>query len=158
MDGVEIVGFRPEYRAEFERLNRIWLEGHGLLEQADLDYLQDPEGHILEDGGQVFFAVRGRAVIGTCAAIVAGRDTVELAKLSVDPAAKGAGLGRVLAERVLRFARERGARRVVLTSQHGLTTAIRLYESLGFRHRPMPAENRYATADVYMTLELQDPA
>jgi len=158
MDAVEIVGYRPEYRADFERLNRVWLEGHGLLEPADLEYLQDPEGHILDGGGEVFFAVRGGAVVGTCAAIVADPQTVELAKLSVDPAAKGGGLGRVLAERVLRFAREKGARTVVLTSQHGLTTAIRLYESMGFRHRPMPPGNRYATADVYMTLDLQDPA
>jgi ribosomal protein S18 acetylase RimI-like enzyme len=154
MDSVEIVPFRPQYRSAFERLNRVWLEGHKLLEDADLEYLQDPEGHILDGGGEVFFAVRGGAVIGTCAAIVAGPDTVELAKLSVDPAAKGAGLGRLLCERVLRFARERGARRVVLTSQHGLTTAIRLYESLGFQHAPMPATNRYETADVYMTLDL----
>lgn len=154
MDSVDIVPFRPEFRSAFERLNRVWLEGHGLLEDADLEYLQDPEGHILHGGGQVFFAVRGGAVVGTCAAIVAAPDTVELAKLSVAPAAKGRGLGRALCERVLRFARERGARRVVLTSQHGLATAIRLYESLGFRHAPMPASNRYETADVYMTLDL----
>jgi ribosomal protein S18 acetylase RimI-like enzyme len=103
---------------------------------------------VLAGGGQVFFALRGGAVIGTCAAIVASVDAVELAKLSVDPAARGLGLGRALAERVLLFAREKGARRVVLTSQHELVAAIHLYESLGFRHQPLPADIRYATADV----------
>ena len=154
MEGVEIVEYRPEYRAEFERLNRIWLEGHGLLEDLDLEYLQDPEGHILAGGGQVFFALRGGTVIGTCAAIHAAPGVVELAKLTVDPAARGNGLGRALAERVVRFAREAGAKTVVLTSQSGLTAAIRLYESMGFGRAAVPPQVRYATADVWMVLDL----
>src|SRR5262249_27907524 len=94
----------------------------------------------------------------TCAAIPVDAETVELAKLSVDPALHGRGLGRRLAEAVLAFARARGAARVVLTSQHGLTTAIRLYESMGFRHAPLPEDVRYVTADVYMTLALEPEA
>jgi GNAT superfamily N-acetyltransferase len=154
MDGVTIVGYRPEHRADFERLNRVWLEGYGLLEDADLEYLQDPEGHILGRGGEVYFALRDGRAVGTCAAIPLDAHTVELAKLSVDPALHGRGLGRRLAETVLDFARARGARLVVLTSQHGLTAAIRLYESMGFRHAPLPPDVRYVTADVYMTLAL----
>jgi hypothetical protein len=35
-----------------------------------------------------------------------------------------------------------------------LTTALRLYEKMGFVHMPLPASLPYATADVYMELEL----
>jgi putative acetyltransferase len=150
-----IVPFRPAFREAFERLNRVWLEEHGLLEPADLVDLQDPERHILATGGQVFFALDGDTVAGTCAAIRTTPTRWELAKLAVDPSAQGRGLGRRLCEVVIRFAREAGAGEMFLTSNTALARAIQLYQSLGFRHAPMPADIRYATADVYMTLRLR---
>ena len=156
-DGARIVTYRPELREAFESLNRVWLEAHGLLEPADVEYLGDPEGLIVATGGQVFFALDGERVIGTCAAIRISDATYELAKLSVDPAAQGRGLGRRLCQVVMQFARDAGAATMFLTSHVALTQAIRLYESLGFRHEPMPIDVRYATANVYMTLSLAAP-
>jgi putative acetyltransferase len=153
-DTVQIVTYRPEFREAFERLNRAWLEAYALLEPADLVYLQDPEGHVLATGGQVFFALDGGQVVGACAAIRSTPSTVELAKLAVAPEAQGRGLGRRLCEHVLRFARAAGAAQVVLSSNSALVAAIRLYESLGFRHAPVPPTVPYASADVYMTLSL----
>ncbi|MCW8808409.1 MAG: GNAT family N-acetyltransferase [Rhodanobacter sp.] len=153
-----IVPYRRPFQAAFERLNRAWLEVHALLEPADLAYLQDPQGCILAGGGQVFLALDGDEVVGTCAAIRASPTTIELAKLAVAPAAQRRGLGRRLSARVIRFARDAGATQVVLTSNTALVQAIRLYESLGFRHAPIPADVRYRTADVYMTLHLPPPA
>jgi ribosomal protein S18 acetylase RimI-like enzyme len=153
-DSSPIVTYRPQHREAFERLNRVWLEAHALLEPADLEYLQDPESLILATGGQVFFALDGENVIGTCAAIRFSDTVFELAKLAVDPAAQRRGLGRRLCHAVLRHARDAGAAEMFLTSHTGLTQAIRLYESLGFRHAPLPAYVRYKTANVYMTLRL----
>ncbi|MBL0171050.1 MAG: GNAT family N-acetyltransferase [Gemmatimonadaceae bacterium] len=146
--------YRPEFRSDFERLNRAWLESHALLEAADLVYLEDPEGQIVAKGGQIFFALDGNEVTGTCAAIPVSASVMELAKLAVTPAAQGRGVGRRLTLAVLEYARAAGARDVVLTSNTLLTSAIHLYESLGFRHAEMPADVRYETADVYMTLSL----
>jgi GNAT superfamily N-acetyltransferase len=155
-DSTEIclVEYRPELRHELERLNRLWLEAHSLLEPVDLEYLKEPERHILAGGGQVFFAMQGPAVVGTCAAIRISSSTFELAKLSVDPSARGKGLGRRLCETVLRYATRRGAAEIVLTSHTGLVEAIRLYESIGFQHAPLPADLRYETANVFMRLTL----
>lgn len=150
-----IVSYRPELYADFERLNRIWLDGFGLMEEEDLRMLRDPEAQVLATGGDVFFAMDGRRAVGTCAAIRLSGDTWELAKLAVAPEARGLGLGRALSERAVRFAREAGGRRMVLTSNHLLREAIRLYESMGFRHEAMPADVRYKTADVYMVLDLR---
>ncbi len=47
-----------------------------------------------------------------------------------------------------------GARKMVLVSSSRLGAALRLYETLGFRHVPPPDQPAYATADVYMELEL----
>jgi len=152
--GIEVIEYRSDLRPDFERLNRLWLEGHGLLEPADLEHLQDPEHHILDSGGQVFFATQGASVIGTCAAIRISPAVFELAKLSVDPTARRSGLGRRLCEVVLNYARQAGAAEVVLTSHTSLISAIRLYESLGFRHEALPADIRYETANVFMRLIL----
>ena len=44
---IEIVPFRDEYARDFERLNREWLEGFGLIEAGDLPYMEDPRGTIV---------------------------------------------------------------------------------------------------------------
>jgi GNAT superfamily N-acetyltransferase len=151
---VELIGYRPELRQDFERLNRIWLEAHALMEPIDLEYLRDPEGRILAGGGQIYFAVQGTEVLGTCAAIRISPATFELAKLSVDSTARGRGLGRRLCDAVVQYARDRGATEVILSSNTALVEALRLYESLGFRHAPLPEVLRYETADVFMRLSL----
>jgi ribosomal protein S18 acetylase RimI-like enzyme/SAM-dependent methyltransferase len=161
MDGVvaprtTIAPFDGKHRDAFVRLNLVWLEANGLLEPADLEYLNDPQGHILDDGGAIFVALRADEVVGTCAAIRLDDETYELAKLAVDPGAQGQGLGRALCLAVIEFCRAAGATSVVLTSNHVLTTAIRLYESLGFVHEEVPADVRYETADVFMRLRV-DP-
>ncbi len=43
----EIVGWRPEFRADFERLNREWIEQYFALEQEDLKVFADPAGQIV---------------------------------------------------------------------------------------------------------------
>jgi GNAT superfamily N-acetyltransferase len=151
---IEIVPYRPELQPAFEQLNRQWLEANSLLEPADIECLQDPEAYVLAAGGQVFFAMDRGEVVGTCAAIRFPPSTVELAKLAVSPKVHGRGIGRRLCNHVLQFARDVGATEVELTSNTALVPAIRLYESLGFRHAPLPADIRYVTADVYMTLRL----
>lgn len=147
-----IVTYRPAFREAFERLNLAWLEANGLLEPADVEYLRDPELRILAPGGQLFCALRAGEVVGTCAALRLSPRVFELAKLAVAPAVQGHGLGRQLCEHVIRFARDAGASVIVLTSHTSLAPAIKLYETLGFQHRPLPADVRYLTANVYMEL------
>lgn len=53
--------------------------------------------------------------------------------LAVDPAHRGAGLGRALTERCLVEARALGRTRVVLHTTRAMQTAWRMYERLGFR-------------------------
>lgn len=149
-----IVGFDERYADAFARLNREWLERYSLLEDGDLKHLDHPRESILATGGEIFFAVIGGGVVGTCAAIVRDPETVELAKLAVDGSVRGRGIGRHLSEAAIAWARARGARRVVLVSSTKLEAALRLYERLGFRYGSLPADTGYETADVYMELVL----
>ena len=146
--------FRAGDHPAFDALNRAWLNQYGLLEGPDERQLTDPIGEIVLPGGRIFVARRGDEVVGTCAVMPHGEDVLELVKLTVAPTARGLGLGRQLVEACLAFARERGARRLVLLSSSKLDAALRLYERLGFHCAPLPSDATYATADVYMELNL----
>ncbi len=56
--------------------------------------------------------------------------------LAVAPWAEGRGVGRGLVEECFRRARDDGARRMVITTMAWMRRAHRLYEALGFVHRP----------------------
>ena len=151
---IEIVTYRPELAEDFAQLNREWLEKYFTVEPLDEEYLSDPEGHIMQPGGEIFFAIEGNRVIGTCAAIPREDGTIELAKLAVTPSAQGRGLGRALSVAVIEFARTRGVKSVYLVSSSVLGPALRLYETLGFRNLPFPWPPPYTDADVYMELDI----
>jgi len=152
---VKIESFRPEHTAAFEALNRAWLVGHGLLEPADEPYLKDPNGTIIEAGGQIYVAVENGVVIGTCGIAPHGPGEFEVRKLAVASSAQGRGIGMQLVEACLDFARQRGANRISLISNSQLVPALRLYERAGFRHEPLPANNPFATGDVHMVLDVR---
>ena len=151
---LEIVPFRPEHADAFYALNRAWLDEHGLYEPADEAQLVNPQSEILDAGGAILVALQDGEVVGTAAVIPHGPGEMELAKVTVARAARGAGLGRRLTDACVAEARARDARRLVLVSSSKLGTALRLYESMGFVHKPLPSVLPYESADVYMELEL----
>lgn len=149
-----------EYRAgdesAFRSLNEEWINEFFVMEPRDREALEDPQRTILDGGGRIFFATRGGRAVGCCALVRMGPGEYEVAKMAVTRAARGAGVGRALLERVIDEARAAGATRLFLETNHTLTPAIRLYEAAGFRH--VPAERRhasdYARSDVQMEMEL----
>lgn len=151
---VEIETYRPEHAGRFAELNREWLERHGLMEPPDERQLADPQVQFIDCGGQIFVALHNDNVVGTCAVVPHGVEEFELAKLAVSPAYRGQGIARRLVERCIAYARERGARRVILVSNSQLQAALRLYESFGFTYSGVPEVREYESADVYMALNL----
>ena len=149
-----IVPFRPDLAAAFTQLNREWIERLFQLEPADLKTLEHPATSIIAPGGQIFFALDGTEPVGTAAAVRESADRFELAKMAVRPSHQGHGLGQRLGEAVIEFARESDAATVFLLTNSSLHGAIRLYQRLGFAHRPLPPSTGYARADVFMELEL----
>ena len=156
-DAVLIEPFLSADAGAFASLNRDWLVGYDLLEEADEEDLSDPERSIIGNGGEIFMARIAGATVGCGALLAHGEGTFELGRVAVDPGQRGRGVGRRLVERCIERARERGGRRLILVSNSRLVPALRLYESIGFRSRPVPADVKYRTADVYMELELRQP-
>lgn len=150
--GAHVVDFEPRWRADFARLNLEWLERWFTVEPVDRAVLENPEGRILSHGGQVLFAVdeSGQA-FGTVALLHEGDGVYELTKMAVAPEARGQGLGRALMVAALARFHALGGRELFLESSSSLGTALALYESVGFEHRPAPRPgSHYARADVYM--------
>jgi len=154
MSDVRIVPYSPRHRERFRELNLAWITEHFRVEEADRRALDDPEGYILGHGGYIFMAeVEGR-IVGGCALLRNDDGSFELAKMAVDPAVRGQGVGRALGEAAIATARALGARHVELLSNTRLIPAIALYRSLGFVEAPLPA-NDYERANIKMVLELR---
>ncbi|MGN6333516.1 MAG: GNAT family N-acetyltransferase [Motilibacteraceae bacterium] len=67
---------------------------------------------------------------------LAGPGEAEIRMLAVDPAARGRGAGRALVVACVDRARAAGCTALVLSTQPSMTTAHRIYESLGFTRTP----------------------
>jgi GNAT superfamily N-acetyltransferase len=138
----------------FRRLNEEWISRYFAMEPKDEEALNNPRPNILDGGGRIFFAISNGRHIGCRALLAAGPGEFEVAKMAVTESARGLGIGRRLLEHTIAAARAAGATRLVLETNHTLTPAIRLYESVGFRHLPPDrmAASPYARSDVQMEL------
>jgi len=148
--------FAPGDDIHFRRLNEEWITRYFVMEPKDHDALADPQKTILSPGGRIFLAVRDGEPVGCCALLRMGPGEFEVAKMAVTESAQGGGIGRRLLETVIREARAMGTTRLYLETNNKLTPAIRLYESVGFRHLPPErvTPSPYARSNVSMDLEL----
>jgi GNAT superfamily N-acetyltransferase len=153
---IEIRQFRPGDAAAFGRLNEEWITRYFRIEPKEEAVLADPQAAILDAGGRIFFATAGERCVGCCALVRIADKEFEVAKMAVEPSYQRAGIGRRLLEAVIEEGRNAGARRLYLETNHVLMPAIRLYESVEFKHIPpnRVVPSQYARADVYMELML----
>jgi ribosomal protein S18 acetylase RimI-like enzyme len=152
--GPTVVPYREELRTAFEELNRDWIETYFVLEDADRAVFADPAGAILGPGGQIFFVLEGDTVLGTCAVLRHSSTECEIAKMAVAPAARGRGLGDLLMETAVGFARQIGAKRVAIVSNTVLAPALRLYRKHGFVEVPLASDGRYQRANIRLEREI----
>lgn len=146
---IRIAPWEERFAGDFKDISVAWLEEFDLLEPIDLEMLDNPHRDILEPGGQIFFALEGDDVLGTCGMQPVEPGVYEVIKLGVRPEYRGRGTGKVLLEACLDWARAEKAHKVVLYSNHKLQSALRLYRRCGFT--PIPyVPGHYAVSDVQM--------
>jgi putative acetyltransferase len=148
--------FRPGDEVHFRRLNEEWITRYFAVEPREAELLADPRRMILDRGGKIFLAILDGQTVGCCALLAMAPGEFEVAKMAVTESSRRNGIGRQLLEKVIEEGRASGAHRLYLETNRKLTPAIRLYESLGFRHLPPErvVPSVYARADVYMELFL----
>jgi len=150
---VEIIEYNNKYQQDFYNLNVTWLDKYHLKESRDLEVLDDPKGTIIDNGGFIWLAKEGEAIIGSAALMKEDNTTFELAKMAVDDAYKGRGISKLLMDTCINKAKSIGATKLELFSNHQLTTALGLYEKYGFKHVSVTG-SPFETADVKMEMEL----
>lgn len=153
---VYIREFRPGDERLFRELNEEWITQYFELEQTDREKLGDPQGQILDHGGHILLAFDGDRGVGCCALIAMGPGEFEVAKMAVTETHRGRRIGNQLMAATIEKAREIGAKRLYIETNHMLTPAIRLYRAHGFQELPPErvAESPYTRSDVFMELVL----
>ena len=154
MDKLKIVPFKNRYKAEFEYLNRQWIEEYFVMEEEDLKTLQNPESYIINRGGEIFFAVFDDVVVGTAAMIPTKEDIYELAKMAVSKDFQGLGIGKKLLKRCIDFSKEKRASEIFLITNDSLKPALNLYLSFGFVLNELNDDERYDRGNTKMNLIL----
>lgn len=80
-----------------------------------------------------WIAERAGRVIGSVFVVDAGRGVAQLRLLYVEREARGLGVGRLLVDQVIAFARDKGYRKVRLWTQSDLVAARKVYAAAGFQ-------------------------
>src|SRR5215472_16895752 len=103
-------------------------------------YYDPTTNHLFElfqKKNSVYFIAEVEGVIGGGAGIFPASglnsDTCELVKMYLIPGMRGLGLGRLLIENCLEFAKSRGFRHVYIETMPELRKAVSIYEKFGFR-------------------------
>ena len=149
---IEIVGFNKNYSEQFFVLNKAWIEESWHLEDSDKKDLLNPD-KIVENGGQVFFALENKIAIGTVAMIKSSDDKFELAKMTVQEDFRGKGIANMLMNECLKFAKQKNAREIFLISNDSLIIARNLYDKNGFKEVKLDSQ-KYDRGNVKMCLKI----
>ena len=155
MDGtvpVEIIDYEERYKQDLEDISLPWLLEYDLLEPVDLEMLADPH-RFIAGGRRVLLARCGREFVGMVMLELHGDGVCEALKFGVKEEYRERGIGTALMEAVIQAARDAGQKTIVITSNHKLKAALRIYEKLGFEYVTY-SDKWFQLSDIRMEREL----
>lgn len=150
MPDITIIPYSTKLKQHIKTLNYEWLEKYFYVEPGDVEQLSNPQLHIIDKGGHVYFAKYNDEIVGTSSLIKTDIGEYELAKMAVTEKYKGLGIGKLLLEHCIQKAKNLKATKLGLFSNTKLTAAIHLYKKYGFTEVPLPADIHYERADIMM--------
>lgn len=150
-------------------MHLYWLNQHDVMEEADKVALSNPQASIYGHGGKIMGIVVEQKLVASIAVLpLGGLDKLrwEIVKFAVLPEYQGKGMGGILLRSAIAYCtkcmREVAKRQhdpaatkgvIQLDSNAKLTSAVRMYESHGFK--PLTDYvKKYLTVDVFMELEV----
>tara|TARA_Y100000741_G_C18028868_1_gene467413 strand:- start:178 stop:648 length:471 start_codon:yes stop_codon:yes gene_type:complete len=150
---VVLTDFQSQYSNKFYELNKVWIEESWILEDSDKKDLLNPE-KIIENGGQIFFAICNEDVVGTVAMIKSSKKIFELAKMTVKRSYRGNGIANLLMNCCIKLATKRKAEQIFLISNDSLIIARNLYDKYGFKEVKLDSR-KYERGNVKMVLKIR---
>lgn len=151
---IKIIEFKEEFATDFAQLNFEWLDKFFYIEEYDKEVLTNPKQYILNDGGQILFALLDGVAIGTVALIKRGEGVFELSKMGVTEKHQGQKIGKQLMSASIDYAKKNSWNSVFLDSSRKLTPALTMYHKMGFKEIPVPKDTPYERCDIRMELLL----
>src|SRR5215470_14026791 len=151
---------QAESEAQISQVRELFLEyasslGFSLCFQGFDQELAGLPGDYGPPEGRLLLAEYEGNVAGCVALHKLGDHVCEMKRLYLRPAFRGKGLGRILAEEILKQARLIGYRRLRLdTVEPVMKDAVAMYRRLGFQEIAAYRENPMA-GTLYMELELE---
>lgn len=153
MSQIRISNFEPAYRDAIRKLNYEWLEKYFKLEEIDREVLSKPEEVILAPGGQIFYAWYEDQIVGTVSLMKLEESVFELTKMAVSEKFQGLGIGKLLMEYTLDFAKKAGISQIIIYSNRRLERAVDMYRKFGFVEMDL-GPVIYQRADIKMCLNI----
>jgi GNAT superfamily N-acetyltransferase len=144
--------------SEIEAVRRLFREYEAYLDE-DLCFqsfeqeLANLPGKYAPPGGALLIAIHENRAVGCVGLRELADGVCEMKRLFVRPEARGLGLGRKLATRIIDIARSLGYTLMRLDTLARLTEAVQLYETLGFR-TTAPYYSNPLPGVVYMELKI----
>ena len=129
---VDIIEFSEELSEPIKTLNYEWLEKYFRIEEGDVASLSDPQKHIIDKGGHIYYAKLNGEIVGTASLLKKSETVYELGKLAVSDKAQGHGIGTILIEYCLNIAKQKQITILILYSNTTLQSAIHLFRKYGF--------------------------
>lgn len=149
----------------FERVDQVVVRAlimRGLASRFEvLDESANPDvddiwANYCAHGETFLVALVGDEIVG-CGALIrehGSDETARIVRVSVDAAHQGRGLGRKISERLIEAARERGFGEILVETNDDWTSALRLYQSLGFVEYDRAVNADFGFVEVHMRMRL----
>jgi len=132
---ISIIDFDLALAHHFETINKQWIGDMFVLEDIDKQVLEDPQAHIIDKGGKIWFVDHPlHSIVGTCALLNKGNGAFELTKMGVKSEIRGLKVGEKLLQHVIKEACEMQVSKLFLLTNEKCEAAIHLYEKNGFVH------------------------
>lgn len=111
-------------------------------EQNAVYFIAEENGHVIGGGG--IFPTKGLPP-----------NTCELVKMYLHPKYRGKGIGRILIEECISFAKSKSFENIYLETMPELIAALKVYEKLGFQYlsKPMGSSGHFG-CDLWMLKKL----
>src|SRR5581483_5760501 len=132
-DELLIKPFEPNEQVAVRRLILEGLGGHfGYIDETLNPDLTDIMASYIIPGNVFLVAYLGSELVGTGALIPEKEDIGRVVRVSTDQMYRRKGIATTIMRHLLNIARQRGYRRVVISTNNGWEDAIGLYKYLGF--------------------------
>ncbi|MCM1425177.1 MAG: GNAT family N-acetyltransferase [Eubacterium sp.] len=133
---MEIISYQEKYKNDFIELNLVWIKKYFKVEPQDVKMLNNIEDFLIK-GAAVYFAVEQDKAIATCMVVPRNGHVWEICKLATDEQYMGKGAGSAVLKACMDYAKEHGAKKLMIVSNNILSAAMHLYAKAGFKEVPI---------------------